>query len=268
MAYKLAKYGYTHRKQIRSSLRRVRTRRRPSAFRSKKRYIMKKMKYKNHSPRQVGFTPGSGNTKRFRGYIDPTQYATRVIQAVALTTIPKTTTNNIDERNRDLICVKGFSINQSIINETAVPLWFHVALVIPRQTNSAGSNDFLRAFSGNQRAINATTSLDGMQWNNPINTDLYIVLKHKRFLLGPNGTAQTTYNDKKSSNQRNIKLYSKYNRQLRFNDGASGAPEQGQVFLLWYADVWLAPTGTVSTANAYTVQTQHVTYFQETMVLC
>lgn len=227
----------------------------------------------------VGDTPGTGTAKKDQISTSLNElWSTRAICYYDLTNVLKTginiadnlantdlEINKINRRQRQVINIRGFFVNQSFINLADAPLVINVAIIAPRNSNSsiAGGDGFFRDYN-ESRDVNFSTVLSSMQMTNlPISTDKWHVLHRQKMMLGAKNTAAIgSFNTTKPSNYRIIRKYLKFNRQIRYNDDAGTTAEQ-KVFLVWWADTLQAPPNTDVVENRYQTQTLAVTYFSE-----
>lgn len=230
---------------------------------------------------RVGDTPGVGVAKKDQISTSLTEsWSSRAITYYDLTDVKKTRINiadnlanadleinKINRRQRQVINIRGFLINQSFTNNVNAPMVINVAVIAPRNSNSdvASGDGFFRDFN-ESRDVNFSTGLSGLQLTNlPISTDKWHVLHRQKFMLGPKQVdAVGDFNTRVPANYRIIRKYIKFNRQIRYNDDTGTTAEQ-KVFLVWWADTLQAAPGTTPTGFAYNTQTLAVTYFSESM---
>lgn len=214
---------------------------------------------------RLGERLGTGTAKRYTGS-DTTAVAknTRTLYATNLSVVARNTTANaIDSRNRDVINLRGFKVNLEIKNNGTEPLYFHYA-ILWNKTADIGTPDTLGFFrgSGNKRAIDFSTSLDALDFHTRgINQDKYLVWKHKKFIL--NGSGAATAISQSGKNYKQLNMYIPIKRQLRFATDLDSTPISGNVFFVYWADVFMAPVNTVAATNAYSVSMRNVMYFKE-----
>lgn len=228
---------------------------------------------------QVGLPPGSGDAKkdqistslneswssRFILYYDLTNVlktGVNIADNLAATDLP---INRINRRQRQLINIRGFSVNQTFTNNTNAPMIVNVAMIAPKNTNSSevAVDGFFRDYN-ESRDVNFSTTLSSLQISTlPISTDKFTVLWRKRMTLGAKQTdAVGNFNTRLPMNFCSIKKYLPFKRQIRYNDDAGSTAEQ-KVFLVWWADQFQAAPGAEPIGFAYNTQTLAVTYFDE-----
>ena len=264
MPYKRRRMAYAPRRRYK----RVRyyKRRRKTGLRSK--YYKRKL---------IGFRPGSGTCKRTLVYNDQLSFNTRTLYSRDLTWIQHTDTAGnfdvIDRRQRDQINIRGFAINMAIHNqEPAWPMYVNVAIISPRyenltnfgggQDNAIPTGEFFRG-NGTERTINFQNGLTPLQFRClNINTDTYVVLKHKRYMLANRNTALANTNSGDAKAIKMVDWYVRLNRQIRF-DNYTVPARQGRVFLVWWCDTFDATGGSAAQTALLDVQFHIVTHWRE-----
>lgn len=153
-------------------------------------------------------------------------------------------------RESDIVNCRGIKVHLQfqVMNQLIEPVYCNWAILIPKDGVAVNSGSFFRAHekSGTTRYLNFDNSHDAITLHhNPINTDAYKVIKHKRFTLlpptwsGNSGPAQpgsTTMPAEgaliTAGNYKDYKFYMKVNKQLAFDQG-SATPEKTLVFVTW-----------------------------------
>lgn len=219
---------------------------------------------RNFSKKNVGFPIGGSASKLFTvSYLTPIDRNSRVLYSQNLTEIPfaNLETESRTHRERNIINVTGFSCHLEFVNKSAEPLQLHVSLLSPRTAqNTIPTADFFRG--NDQRGVNFQNSLGGIEFATyPINTDLYTILYHKRYMLRQK--IDGTVVDRAGMNFKQIKFYKKLNRQLRFDNSTVDIPTDGTVWLVYWFDYVQCPTGTAPTAAAASYTSVCKTYFRE-----
>lgn len=216
------------------------------------------------SPRQIGEAPGTGTAKKC-ATVDqnPTNRDTRTLYTEELTTISQG--DDIDQRERMLANVRGFKIDAEIRNNNGVPMYVNVAVLCTKAGTSSGTidtSDFFRASVGGNRGRDFSTILNSNEMHNlAINSDRYIILRHKRYRLGEDSSTQ--YNTQKSNSYMNLKWYVPLKRQLRWDSGLGVQPENGEVWLVYWFDQFGSTTGTGASPAAVTTAWRVVTTFRD-----
>lgn len=218
---------------------------------------------KHFSPRMIGDVPGTGTAKKC-AVVDtnPLLKDTRTLYTEELTTIPQGT--DIDERERRIANLRGFKICAEIANKSTTPLYVNVAVISTKQgTESSGieTTDFFRAAAGASRARDFSTALNSNEMHClPINTDRYIVLRHKRYRLIEEGG--TTFTSNSGNSFLNLDWYVKINRQIRW-DSSVGQPESGAVYLVYWFDLFQSPTLSTPVVSGVSTTWRAVAIFRD-----
>lgn len=195
--------------------------------------------------------------------------ASRSLYLQPLINIFESDDNRITTRMGNLVYLKGIRLCFERKNTQGFPLYYNYAVVSLKHSLDITRSDingdteavanFFRAEGVEERAIPFTSSLDSIQYHcRPINTDIFRVHTHKRFLIPGAGaaTADNTnweadpYGDKAFKNYRFDKRYIKLNRTIRWaNDGQTDGGTDillNQIWLVQWCCVFGDVTGTVS----------------------
>ena len=127
-----------------------------------------------------------------------------------ITTLPQSTTNAIDTRQREIANIRGVKFCWEITNNSIKPVYMNWAIVSPRteSLNQLSTTDFFRS-DNTSRSQDFGTSLNSNEFHClPINKDAYIIHKHKRWVIAPKIGA-TFYNNNSGKNYRNLSTYFK-----------------------------------------------------------
>lgn len=220
------------------------------------------------STRNVGEPVGTSTSKRFTSK-DTTSVAkdSRTLYSEELTIIPHSSNNVIDNRQRNIVNLRGFKICMEFLNNIGQTQYFHVAIVSPKNSNSTvETTDFFRG-TGSSRAVDFGQALSSLDFHcRGINTDKYTVLMHKRYRI--QGNSNSTYVDRSGRNYMNMMMYKKIKRQLRFEQTADNSPISGRIFLVYWSDLFATADGTAPTTGAYAVGERHIAYFKEPSHCC
>lgn len=256
---------------------------RPRRYRSRYRYGRRSRRARGkrrriRRTRYVGTPVGLGTCKRTLmnsnsdvGLLVPT----RVLQSGDLTWIPKTTVNDINSRQRDIINLRGIRLEYSVGVQAAAtqPVILHMALVSFRGADDIPNNNqgwvspfpvqvsnFFRG-NGNSRTVNFSATLTSIQLHRlNINADNYNVISRwsHRF--------NTLADDSESSQVRNFRKYFPVRRQIRYDSPEVPAERatSGRILLVWWCD-FMNGLGTAagSTADVLRMDHHHVTYWRE-----
>lgn len=227
--------------------------------------------------RRVGEPVGYGTTKRFTTIdLEPATRTSRRLFVREMTQIPQVdaTVDQIDQRQRSMVNLRGFKICMELKNNGGTPLLFNMAVVSPKGQNvnltqnplltigDAVEDNWFRG-NGNTRSI----AFDGGSLNSndfhcrPINTDEYNVLMHKRINLNT-FPAATTWENQRGSNYKFIMKYVPIKRQIRFDTNARDSCASGKIFFVYWYDNFQQPIG-ASATDSLIVSERYITYFKE-----
>lgn len=242
----------------------------PKMARWAARRIQKAYRAKSYKRRRIGERIGKSVAKTAIDRVDSTTLFspnTRTLYAYDMTSIPQTSSNSIDQRQRDIINMRGFKVCLLIRNRTAQPMTFNMAVISPKgdqtglSTGDTGSTLVLNFFrgNGNTREVDFGSAITNNQYHClPINTDRWVVLAHQRRILR-NQTNTGNYTNE-TPNYFKIQKYFKINRQIRYdNVGSSTSP----VYFVYWIDLFMALSTGVAAAQAVDFQREFVTYFRE-----
>lgn len=226
------------------------------------------------STRNIGM-PRGGTSKRhtLRDFIN--QRNSRELYQLDLLSIEKNqSTNAIDNRERDTIWVGGTKLCFEIKNNSRVPGIFSWAILSPKASNTINETDFFRG-TGDRRGIDFNDTLSSNDFNcRSINTDKYVVVKHKKFILGQVNTPSAVevpgqqppdYTSQASrENYRVNKVWIGIRRQFRYQSNVPVPQVEGRsYFFVYWFDHILQPGATPGVPGTFTIQERHVTYFKD-----
>lgn len=240
--------------------------------RYKKRYGGRKARMR----RRIGEPVGKSTSKRFTTIdLDAAGRDSRRLYIREMTQIPQDLTgNNIDERQRYMINLRGFKICCELRNTGGVPLLFNMAVVSPKGQKSdleqnpilsvgtAVEPDFFRG-NGNTRAV----AFDGGALNSndfhcrPINADQFTILMHKRMIIGQNSN-NGTWGEQQRNSYRFVMKYIPIKRQIRYDTNGADSCQSGKIFLIYWYDQMQSVTGAAS-VNVLNMSERYITYFKE-----
>lgn len=208
---------------------------------------------------KVGEPMGKAAAKTHINNTALTSRNTRTQYIQEMTGMPQiTTASSISSRSRQIINSIGFKLCIEFENMETVPLYINWAVISTKHGNTTpGVINFFRSQdSGTSRATTFNNTLTSNEFRClPINTDIYNVLMHKRFIVA--GTSTNT-----GYSHRVLDKYIKINRQLRYP--TTGDIEcETPIYIVYWADKPLQGTGTVPVASAYQVQFKIIHYFKE-----
>lgn len=203
--------------------------------------------------------------------------------------------NTITGRRGNTVYLKGIRLCFERKNTQGFPLYYNYAVVSLKHAldisrvevdgDDQAVAGFFRAEGTDERAIAFTTKLDSIQYHcRPINTDVFRVHTHKRFLIpgagatspGPLTGADATnweadpYGDKAFRNYRFSKQYIKINKTIRWtNDGAADGGTDILLNQMWLVE-WCSVFGTNAQSSvaldAMNSKVEIVTLFQQQSV--
>lgn len=210
-----------------------------------RRLLAKKARF---SRRQIGERVGIDNAKHtIISQASGSLSFDRAMTSQELTDISQGTGENF--RLRRLINMRGWKICMEFINFGTEACYLNVAVLHHKQLETVETSDFF-GNKGYERAIDfGDPSLDALQYHClPINTDNYVILRHKRYKLVA-GTQSGGTNDLTGSNHMNLNWYVPLKRQLRYDQDGT-AVESGQCWLVY----WTSLVGTGVNATYTPVQ--------------
>lgn len=176
--------------------------------------------------------------------------------------------NNEDRRDTALVNVNGFKFCFYVRNLTSEPLVWHFAIISPKgcsqnvdeTTDTVLGTDFFRANQGSVRGTDFNNQLSGLEsMCKGINTDKWIILKHKRYRFAPNQFQADSSNTNRD-NYKIIESYWKFKRQVRYEDDNVVG---GGVYLVGWADTINAPAGAPLINNGYELNQRVIKYFRD-----
>jgi hypothetical protein len=189
----------------------------------------------------------------------------------SINTIEKGTERN--ERDFDRVQFKGVRSDLLVYQNPnpstdATPVFINMAWIVVKDgaecllstTGKPRVDNFFRGY-GVQRASAATgANNSALELTiNPINSDIWSVLKHKRYLLtGREGN--TVW--RRSSVMRK-RFYIKINKELRFQLASSNKPNNGEMFFAIWAARVTAGRNPGAILNIAQYQQRHLCYFKD-----
>lgn len=218
--------------------------------------------------RTIGERPGSTSAKKYEAQYDTTTatYNTRTLWSDDISQLPKTTgtAGELDSRQRDIANLRGIKFCYEVRNDRSEPMYFNWAVISPKNSDvtSIPTADFFRDWT-TARAIAFSNTLTGNDFHcRPINTDLYDVITHKRYVLAAaNESATNASYTSNRSNYVNIMKYIKIGRQFRYDAGSSDA-EGRRLFVVFWGDFWGRNSGSTGTSNIF-MNRRAILYFRE-----
>lgn len=225
---------------------------------------MRAAKKTRFSTRNIGHPVGAGTTKRvIQKETNPVTKDSRVLYTQNLTELGFG--DDINQRQRQLINLRGFKLCTHFRNDDDDPIYLNVAVVHGKLSEAAPTSvEFFRG-NGNSRGVDFGSGLTPLQFHClNINTDSYVILRHKRYIIKGKANTATNYVDRSGKNYMTMKWWIPLKRQLRYESNASTQPTTGNVWLVYWADQIGATSGTASQLGVFTASERHITYFRET----
>lgn len=147
---------------------------------------------------------------------------------------------NPGNREANVVNVNSFTVRYSVRNNLVQPLCFHIAMISTRNNSDPSIRDFFRGPSGN-RGIDFDESTNNSHVFNEygLNTDKFVVLTHKRHWLTERKEAGQIYFSNVGRNYVSSKIHKRINRQFRWDNIGSDSPIDGNVYIIYWADILL-----------------------------
>lgn len=252
---------YANRRRIRMGLRAVRGAKR--AFTSYRARSRKRAKF---SPKRMGSPPNTNSPKTNTVHQLLTQFDTRTLGLIDLTTIQRG--DGINERERDTLHLSGVKFCWELRNDTELPLYLNMAVVHIKGCTPIEdiAKDFFRGAGNNTsngRFLDFSDELTSNEFRClPLNTDKFVVLHHKRMRLIPQDQSAERINDQSGRNYRNVDWYTKINRTIQYDENGARTDNSNLYFMYW-CDQYLQPGGTLPVTGALQTQRKFITYFHE-----
>ena len=248
---------------------RMRTRGRSRYTRYPRRRYRRRTTWKQRARWDIGEKLGSNNCKVHEVYqttgtnetID-----TKTLFQREVSVIPHG--GNRNQRQSNIVNVRGFRTELVLKNDLTEPLHVNMAWVHPKtdgalSSGSIDTTDFFRSYDGNRgEAFDATkTGLDFTTLK--INTDLFTVLKHKRFCFAGSAENSTAWESGVLNSFRRYKFYVPLKRQLRFENTSATMPVEGNVFFVMWCSKMFDTSAQGATTDAITYQERQLCWFKE-----
>lgn len=218
---------------------------------------------------KVGHRKGEGTSKAATARTDRI-VNTRALDLIPFVEITRATASDQDQpslRERNVVYVSGVKFCIQVANLDDRPLRVHYAIVKRKDAITPTGTDFLGGLGSINRGVDLNTVglVDGYLDCLPINTDEYIVFKHKKFVLNPRpGTvaANLAYvGNSTSGNYRRLEKYIKINRQFRFETSTDTEPI-GQLYMVFWC-YCVEMSELVSRPQKLQVECEKLVYFRD-----
>lgn len=176
----------------------------------------------------------------------------RDLNVTEVTDLTKTTTNQINQRQRDIINLRGFKIRGHIVNDRNRDCTFHLCLLYAKDADTVSTTRFFRDYGqGTDRHRDFANGLSGFEFNTlGINTTEYTVLMHKRIKLAP-ATAADGFQSHVGKNYYDIDIWKPIKRQIEY-DNATQTSCNTKLFMVWWMGYGAVASGTTPFTNAGT----------------
>jgi len=177
-----------------------------------------------------------------------------------------TTDNNIGKRNRDIINVKGVKIMMQYHNLLAKPLLLRFAIVSRKDANSDPVPEAFFRGHGSTRYADFGLGLSSLDfYGRVINSDVYTVhLEWKdKIDHNPAAVGGSFYQPTNKGNYSITEKYIAVNRQFVYKNQSDVTPENGNLYLVIWADEAAAQTNSAKIAGAFNFGTRTVVYYSE-----
>lgn len=213
----------------------------------------------------IGYNPSIQQTKEAAVFTFNDNLNIRTLYLADLTLIPKTFTNEVNERQRNRVNLRGWKIYMQANNLFNDTLTFNMAIIAPKQGNSVSTALFFGNRTDDSGGSQFANTLDNIIFSKfPINTDFYTVLMHKRYYLntvGANASNNQKFTRESGKSFLNLAKYIPLKRQVRYT--GSGDQSDDKVFLVWWCDILGATSGTAALSNRAKLGVRVHTVFKE-----
>lgn len=226
---------------------------------------------KNFSRRNIGDNPRASvsTKKQLIQDTDLQLIDTRTLYDVELTDTTRDTTT-LWGRERDTANISGWKICMEFASNAVDPLYFHVAIIAPKDDPNIVTGQFFRSpGSSDQRAIDFSTTLNSLNFHcYSINTDRYTVLKHRKYKIIPStyGAAQLSGAvDNSGHSYGNLEWWVPLNRKITYREPNAPATSKSnnKVFMVWWCDLFGATSNSAVRPSSMSLS-QHVeVYFRD-----
>jgi len=208
----------------------------------------------------------TNNVKYYQSYNSglKTNVNTNTLYGASMTAIPRTTTNNINERQRSVCNLNYIEYHMSIQSTTGTsPMQCNVAVISPKKTGAllspAGQTIFAQFFrspgSENTRFMDFSSTTSTLDKHlSPINSDRFRVLSHERFLLNPKYPNTSDGMSDEGTNFKHLHKRIPVGKQVRFGD-IDNEPLSLPIYLVYWFTNYQANTDVVLSAVSINVKT-------------
>jgi len=205
--------------------------------------------------------------KRWETNVASTYITTRSLLTRDLLAIPRNSTseNVIGKRNGEIVDVKGVKLCMEYWNNANLPAFIRFAIVSRKDSNAPPSElGFFRGVSdtrGSDLDI-ANSSLD-LQ-TRVINSDVYTVHHEWIQRMDSAMSSTNTYHPTSHANWGSFEKYFSVNRRFFFSgDNNAAFPENGNLYLVYWADLHMKAGGSPPSSLSVKVAFRTVAYYSE-----
>lgn len=242
------------------------------AWRHRKGRMRKRQKRENFSPVNIGKPAGQAICKRSLLSLNGlSQMSSKTMTSLDISQIDRGTID-LNDRARNVIYMAGFKICMEVMNMKAVPMYFNLAFVSPKnsnQTSASGATLELKGFwrdTSTGREINFPGGLsprpDSLTFRcTNINTDRFTILRHTRYTLGPNDGTSTGFNALSGKNYMSVKKWIKIRRYMTYEDDNNTA--RNPVWMCMWCSAYGEDEGVAPAADSVRFNYRIVRYFRE-----
>lgn len=218
------------------------------------------------SRRNIGERTGTRTTKEsLTASAEGDQFDTRTLVGHDLTDIQQTTVNDVNERQRLAVNLRGFKIYMQFQNLGNAPLTLNICIIAPKDNRTAlpPTAQFFRDGTQSGRFLNFDIANPNLVFAKyPINPDQWTVLRHKRYLLNGEAGPSTGRYLEHNPSFRTMKWYVPLKRQIRYASAVSSG-SWSKIYFAYWVDVWGAGSGSISVTNAAAVTFYAHSVFRE-----
>jgi len=206
----------------------------------------RRIKARRFNRTEIGDRVGTASTKEYLTASEQGPLDSRVMQVSSILGLPASSTNDVNERQRNVINLRGWKmymrfdrVDTGNTASAAQNLHLNIAVLCPRHDKDVANveDNFFRDGTQNDRALdfNPTTSRHDplVYCRYPINPDQFTILKHKRYKLGRTITTNSEADANKDSTL-TLKWWIPLKRQIRYNGTISTSHQENVFLCMWY----------------------------------
>lgn len=186
--------------------------------------------------------------------------------------------SELQQRERQAILLKGFSISLVYSNVLSSALYVNVAILHTKDEQYSANIPQTNFFRSDGNAGGAATAADGRNSRTrdfnlnctaeqlhrlPINPDKFNVLAHKRFSLMRDSSGAVGFNNTQGRAYNFRNFWVPVKRRIVFDSATAGSPVEDRFLLMWWYDVPNTQTGAAMVPAAATSSSHVVAYFTD-----